>query len=61
MDFQERDKTAKIARFTPEQVRSYEESLKFYRDIQNTLETARQGCRAVKDGQGLAGTRDVDN
>ncbi len=32
---------AEIARFTPAQVLSYEGSLKFYRDAQNTVDTAR--------------------
>ena len=32
--------TAEIARFTPEQVRSYEKSLKYYRDLKNSLDTA---------------------
>lgn len=34
--------TAEIARFTPDQVRSYEDSLKYYRDIKNSLDTARE-------------------
>ncbi|MGB5686550.1 MAG: Rpn family recombination-promoting nuclease/putative transposase [Candidatus Electrothrix sp.] len=32
--------TAEIARFTPGQVRSYEKSLKYYRDLKNSLDTA---------------------
>ncbi|MCI5161556.1 MAG: Rpn family recombination-promoting nuclease/putative transposase [Candidatus Electrothrix sp. AX5] len=32
--------TAEIARFTPDQVRSYEKSLKYYRDMKNSLDTA---------------------
>jgi predicted transposase/invertase (TIGR01784 family) len=32
--------TAEIARFTPEQAKSYEESLKHYRDLKNSLDTA---------------------
>ncbi len=32
--------TAEIARFTPDQVRSYEKSLKYYRDLKNSLDTA---------------------
>ena len=32
--------TAEIARFTPEQVLSYENSLKYYRDLKNSLDTA---------------------
>ncbi|MGB0522973.1 MAG: hypothetical protein ACPGJS_08430 [Flammeovirgaceae bacterium] len=31
---------AEIAKFTPEQVRSYEDSLKYYRDLKNALDTA---------------------
>jgi predicted transposase/invertase (TIGR01784 family) len=33
--------TAEIARFTPDQVRSYEDSLKYYRDLKKSLDTAR--------------------
>ena len=32
--------TAEIAKFTPDQVRSYEDSLKYYRDLKNSLDTA---------------------
>ena len=32
--------TAEIACFTPDQVRSYEKSLKYYRDMKNSLDTA---------------------
>jgi len=32
--------TAEIARFTPDLVRSYEKSLKYYRDLKNSLDTA---------------------
>ena len=32
---------AEIAKFNPEQMQSYEKSLKYYRDLQNTIETAR--------------------
>ena len=37
--------TAEIAMFTPEEFQSYEDSLKYYRDIKNSLETARQEGR----------------
>jgi len=33
--------TAEIARFTPAQVLSYEDSLKYYRDLKNSIDTAR--------------------
>jgi hypothetical protein len=32
--------SAEIAKFTPDQVRSYEDSLKYYRDLKNSLDTA---------------------
>lgn len=34
--------TAEIARFTPDQMLLYEDSLKYYRDLKNSLDTARQ-------------------
>ena len=33
---------AEIAKFTPDQVRSYEDSLKYYRDLKNSLDTAKE-------------------
>ncbi|MBU1107003.1 MAG: Rpn family recombination-promoting nuclease/putative transposase [Candidatus Riflebacteria bacterium] len=33
---------AEIARFTPEEAESYEDSLKVYRDIENSIDTARE-------------------
>ena len=33
--------TAEISRFSQEQMRSYEDSLKYYRDLKNSLDTAR--------------------
>ena len=39
--FEKLFETAEIARFPPEQVRSYEDSLKYYRDIKNSIDTAR--------------------
>lgn len=33
--------TAEIAKFTLDQIRSYEDSLKYYRDLKNSLDTAR--------------------
>ncbi len=33
---------AEIAKFTPEQVNSYENSLKYYRDLKNSLDTAKE-------------------
>ena len=40
--FEKLFETAEIAHFTPEQVRSYEDSLKYYRDLKNSLDTARE-------------------
>lgn len=37
--------TAEIAKFTQEQVYFYEDSLKYYRDIKNSLDTAREEIR----------------
>ncbi len=38
--FEKLFETAEIAKFTPEQVQSYEDSLKYYRDMKNSLDTA---------------------
>lgn len=43
--FEQLFETAEIARFSPEQVRSYEDSLKHYRDLKNSLDTAREEGR----------------
>jgi len=40
--------TAEIAKFTPDQVRSYEDSLKYYRDLKNSLDTARDEGELLK-------------
>ena len=40
--FEKLFKTAEIAKFTPTQVRSYENSLKYYRDLKNSLDTAKE-------------------
>ena len=37
---------AAIARFSPTELREYEDSLKAYRDIKNSLDTAREEGRA---------------
>ena len=36
---------AEIAKFTPEELREYEDSLKAYRDIKNSIDTARREGR----------------
>lgn len=43
--FEKLFESAEIARFTPGQVRSYENSLKYYRDLKNSLDTAKQEGR----------------
>jgi predicted transposase/invertase (TIGR01784 family) len=45
---------AEIARFTPEQIRSYEDSLKYYRDLKNSLDTAREEGIAEGIEKGIA-------
>jgi predicted transposase/invertase (TIGR01784 family) len=43
--FEKLFETAEIARFTPDQVQSYENSLKYYRDLKNSLDTAKEEGR----------------
>ncbi|WMJ73659.1 PD-(D/E)XK nuclease family transposase [Cytophagaceae bacterium ABcell3] len=43
--FEKLFETAEIAKFTPEQVQSYEDSLKYYRDLKNSLDTAKEEGR----------------
>ncbi|MCG8700065.1 MAG: Rpn family recombination-promoting nuclease/putative transposase [Bacteroidales bacterium] len=38
--FEKLFETAEIAKFTPDQIRSYEDSLKYYRDLKNSLDKA---------------------
>ena len=45
---------AEIAKFTPEELREYEDSLKAYRDIKNSIETARREGRAEGRAEGMA-------
>lgn len=40
--FEKLFETAEISKFTQDQVRSYEDSLKYYRDLKNSLDTAKQ-------------------
>lgn len=42
MEFDKLFETAEIAKFTEEQMRSYEDSLKNYRDLKNSLDTAKE-------------------
>ena len=49
-------KEAEIATFTPEELREYEDSLKAYRDIKNSIDSARREGRA----EGLSeGKKDI--
>lgn len=46
--FQNLFEAAEIARFTPEEREAYEESLKYYRDLKNVVDTSRhEGIKAV--------------
>jgi predicted transposase/invertase (TIGR01784 family) len=47
--FEKLFEAAEIARFTPEQVRSYEDSLKYYRDLKNSLDTAKEEGKAERN------------
>ena len=61
--------TAEIARFTQDQARSYEDSLKYYRDLKNSLDTAREegkiegkieiASKAMKKGLSIADIVDL--
>ena len=41
---------AEIATFTPEELREYEDSLKTYRDLKNSIDTARKEGRVKGRG-----------
>ena len=45
---------ASVARFTPTELREYEDSLKAYRDIKNSLDTAKEEGREEGLEEGLA-------
>ena len=45
---------AAIARFTPTELREYEDSLKAYRDIKNSLDTAKEEGREEGRAEGIA-------
>ena len=47
-------KEAEIAQFTKAELREYEDSLKAYRDIKNSLDTAKEEGRAEGRAEGLA-------
>ncbi|WP_181305294.1 Rpn family recombination-promoting nuclease/putative transposase [Rufibacter sp. XAAS-G3-1] len=47
--FEKLFEAAEIAKFTPEQIRSYEDSLKYYRDMKNSLDTAREEGREERN------------
>ena len=49
---------AAIARFTPTELREYEDSLKAYRDIKNSLDTAKEEGRAEGREEGRAEGRE---
>ena len=48
---------AEIARFTPEEVMEYEESIKVYHDLKNSIDTSfSKGIAASKEEEKLANT-----
>lgn len=47
-----------IARFSPTELREYEDSLKAYRDIKNSLDTAKEEGRAEGREEGRAEGRE---
>ena len=49
--FEKLFEVAEIAKFSPEEVRAYEDSLKSYRDLKNSLDTAREEGR--EEGIGI--------
>lgn len=49
---------AAVARFTPMELREYEDSLKAYRDIKNSLDTAKEEGREEGLEEGLAKGRE---
>ena len=49
---------ASVARFTPMELREYEDSLKAYRDIKNSLDTAKEQGREEGLEEGLAKGRE---
>src|SRR6056297_2637750 len=51
--FEKTFEVAEIAKFTPDQVRSYEDSLKYYRDLKNTLDTAKEEGK-FEEKEGIA-------
>ncbi len=51
--FEKLFEAAEIAKFTPDQVLSYEDSLKYYRDLKNSLDTAHEEGRQEGLEEGL--------
>ena len=45
--------TAEIAKFNPQQIENYEDSLKNYRDLKNSLDTAREEGREEGEEKGI--------
>ena len=52
-------KEAEITTFTPEELREYEDSLKAYRDIKNSIDSARREGRAEGRAEGHAEEKKV--
>ncbi len=47
--FEKLFETAEIAKFTPAQIQSYEDSLKYYRDLKNSMDTAKE--EGIEEGK----------
>lgn len=58
--FEKLFETAEIAKFTPDQVRSYEDSLKYYRDLKNSLDTAKAEAKTEVALEMLKANEPVD-
>ena len=52
--FEKLFEVAEIARFSPEEVQAYEDSLKSYRDLKNALDTAKEEAKAEGKAEGIA-------
>jgi len=50
--FEKLFEVAEIARFSPEEVQAYEDSLKSYRDLKNALDTAKEEAKAEGRAEG---------
>lgn len=52
--FQRLFDVAEIAKFNPQEYQNYEDSLKYFRDLKNSFDTAREEGKAVGKAEGIA-------